>query len=244
MSPEQREGRPASIKSDLYGVGMILREMLTGERPSPSEPLRVLPSGAHRDLDRRHDAIVLSLTADSPDERPTDAFAARRTLTALSWPDTIERAARHTESVRPPSMHPRAGRLSMEGNRAIDTFLDRPVEVFPLDPEALARAQAFAKAEHPALQRVLRVARAEDQIWCDAPPGMSPVSVLSPAQGNALREALALLHSAGIVHGHVDREHVRVDDQGGVTLRFSPREDPRATIDTDRLALAALSDLR
>jgi hypothetical protein len=73
---------------------------------------------------------------------------------------------------------------------------------------------------------------------------MALVSVLSPAQGNALRDALALIHSAGIVHGHIDREHVRVDEEGGVTLRFDPAEDPRATIDTDRLALAALVDQR
>jgi eukaryotic-like serine/threonine-protein kinase len=33
MSPEQREGRPATVRSDLYGVGAILLEMLTGERP-------------------------------------------------------------------------------------------------------------------------------------------------------------------------------------------------------------------
>jgi serine/threonine-protein kinase len=244
MSPEQREGRPASIKSDLYGVGMILREMLTGERPQPNEPLRVLPSGAHRDLDRRHDKIVLSLTAENPDDRPADAFAARRALTALPWPQTIERAALRTEVARAPSEHPRALRLAHNGSRFVDTFLDRSVEVFPLDDSSLVRAQAFARAEHPALQRVLRVDRGESQIWFDEPRGMALVSVLSPAQGNALRDALALIHSAGIVHGHIDREHVRVDDEGGVTLRFDPAEDPRATIDTDRLALAALVDQR
>ena len=244
MSPEQREGRPASIKSDLYGVGMILREMLTGERPMANEPLRVLPSGAHRDLDRRHDAIVLSLTADAPEGRPTDAFAARRALTALPWPSTIERAALRTEVVRAPSEHPRAGRIARVGARTMDTFLDRPVEVFALDTPSLVRAQAFARAEHPALQRVLRVDRPASEIWFGEPRGMALVSVLSPAQGNALREALALLHSAGVVHGHIDREHVRVDEEGGVILRFEPHEDPRATIDTDRLALAALVDHR
>ncbi len=244
MSPEQREGRPASIKSDLYGVGMILREMLTGERPQANEPLRVLPSGAHRDLDRRHDAIVLSLTADAPEDRPADAFAARRTLTALPWPSTIERAALRAEVARAPSEHPRAGRVAHVGARVMDTFLDRPVEVFPLDTPSLVRAQAFARAEHPALQRVLRVDRPASEIWFDEPRGMALVSVLSPAQGNALREALALLHSAGVVHGHIDRDHVRVDEEGGVILRFEPHEDPRATIDTDRLALASLVDLR
>ena len=35
MSPEQREGRPATAESDIYAVGAILFEMLTGERPGP-----------------------------------------------------------------------------------------------------------------------------------------------------------------------------------------------------------------
>ena len=240
MSPEQREGRPASIKSDLYGVGMILREMLTGERPQPTEPLRVLPSGAHRDLDRRHDAVVLALTADNPEDRPADAFSTRRALTALRWPQTIERAALRTEAKRAPSEHPRGGRLDEREGRVVDTFLDRAIEVFPLDDGSLSRAKAFARAEHVALQRVLRVDRVGASIWFAHPSGMPPVAALSPAQGNALREALALLHSAGMVHGFIDHDHVRTDELGGVTLRFSPHGDPRATIDTDRLALAAL----
>jgi serine/threonine-protein kinase len=240
MSPEQREGRPASIKSDLYGAGMILREMLTGERPSPSEPLRVLPSGAHRDLDRRHDAVVLALTADNPDDRPADAFAARRALTALTWPSTIERAALRTEAKRAPSEHPRGLRVETKDGHTVDTFLDRAVEIFPLDEGSLSRAQAFARADHVALQRVLRVDRAAAEIWFAEARGMPPVAELSPAQANALREALALLHSSGVVHGHVDREHVHTDEVGGVTLRFSPHGDARATIDTDRLALATL----
>jgi serine/threonine-protein kinase len=240
MSPEQREGRPASIKSDLYGAGMILREMLTGERPSPTDPLRLLPSGAHRDLDRRHDAVVLALTADDPDARPADAFAARRALTALVWPSTIERAALRPEAQRAPSEHPRGMRTIENGGHTIDTFLDRMVEIFPLDEGSLSRAQAFARADHIALQRVLRVDRAAAEIWFAEPKGMAPVAELSPAQANALREALALLHSSGVVHGHIDRDHVRVDELGGVVLRFSPHGDARGTIDTDRLALASL----
>ncbi len=46
MSPEQRLGRPASIASDLYGVGVLLAELLTGVAPpgpvegSPRPPAR------------------------------------------------------------------------------------------------------------------------------------------------------------------------------------------------------------
>jgi eukaryotic-like serine/threonine-protein kinase len=33
MSPEQRAGRPATVRSDVFGVGAILLEMLTGQKP-------------------------------------------------------------------------------------------------------------------------------------------------------------------------------------------------------------------
>ena len=74
MSPEQREGRPATVKSDLFGVGAILWEMLTGERPEATPPpdvssgLRAKRWTAGAACDRaasiaisarRHDAVVV-----------------------------------------------------------------------------------------------------------------------------------------------------------------------------------------
>src|SRR5262245_17842889 len=52
MSPEQRLGRPATIASDLYAVGAILYELLTGAAANPpvAGQLDPLPSTCHPDL--------------------------------------------------------------------------------------------------------------------------------------------------------------------------------------------------
>jgi eukaryotic-like serine/threonine-protein kinase len=244
MSPEQREGRPASVKSDLYGVGALLWEMLTGERPQAgigSVTLRTRPSGVHRDLDPAHDAVVLSLLAQDPTGRPENAFAARRALGALRWPDTLERAA-PLPAPGPKSERPAAGRLMpAPGGGFLDTWLGRQVVCVALDDAMLARASAFARADHPALQPVLRVDRETSQIWLAAARGGPAAGKLSAEQGATLREALERLHALGEVHGQVDAEHVRVDEDGTVTLAFAPPPGATMTADLDRLALARLT---
>jgi eukaryotic-like serine/threonine-protein kinase len=244
MSPEQREGRAASVRSDLYGVGALLWEMLTGERPdarSSGSTMRTRPSGVHRDLDTQHDDLVLTFLAADPEGRPEDAFAARRALGSLRWPSTIELAAAPRVE-RPRSEHPAAIRLSRSPDGTpTDVWLDRRVVTLELDPATLARASVFARADHPALQAVLRVDRTDRSIWLAAPRGTRLPGRLSPAQAATLRDALTRLHAIGEVHGQVDPAHVIVDETGAVILTFSPAPDVTATADLDRLALARLS---
>jgi serine/threonine-protein kinase len=244
MSPEQREGRPASVRSDLYGVGAMLWEMLTGERPDASSSgatLRTRPSGVHRDLDTRHDTLVLSLLAADPAGRPDDAFAARRALGALKWPNTIDRVA-PPRVERQKSEHPTALRLApQDDGTAMDRWIDRRVVTLDLDARTHARASAFARADHPALQAVLRVDRAGETIWLAAPRGAALNGKLNATQAATLRDALVRLHEIGETHGSVDPEHVIVDENGGVILAFTASPDPTATADLDRIGLARLS---
>lgn len=267
MSPEQREGRPATVRSDLFGVGAILWEMLTGERPEakaagssafgeiderspPSSGLanaaageRIRPSGVHRDLDARHDAVVFALVDEDPTKRFENAFEARRALGALRWPSTIERVAAPRTPRKIVTERPSGMRLSADDSGAeIDQWLGRRVVSVPLDARMLARASLFARADHPALQAVLRVDRESRAIWLAAPRGAPLVGKLTPEQATALREATTRLHELGEAHGAIDPAHVFVDDAGNVTLAFAPPPGPTATFDLDRLALAKLEN--
>ncbi len=241
MSPEQRAGHPATVRSDLYAVGAILWEMLTGEKPDVVEAtLRTRPSGVHRDLDARHDDVVLSLLAADPAARPDGAFAARRALGGLAWPHTIELAGPRPEG-GPKSVHPAAGRLTPIGPSTYrDEWLDRTVVCVPLSPATLARASEFARAEHPALQTVLRVDREGGAVWLARIAGERLAGRLGEADAAAVRDALARLHELGVVHGSVDRDHVFVDEVQGVTLAFAESKGPLATPDLDRIGLARL----
>jgi ABC-type phosphate/phosphonate transport system substrate-binding protein len=80
MSPEQAEGKPPSAAADIYGLGVILYELLTGRRPfeaaRPVEVLRkvieeepVAPQLINRAVDRDLATICLKCLDKNPTRR-------------------------------------------------------------------------------------------------------------------------------------------------------------------------------
>jgi eukaryotic-like serine/threonine-protein kinase len=240
MSPEQREGRPATLRSDLFAVGVMLREMLTGEGPTPDGAPGRQPSHAHRELDDRHDAVVDRMTARDPQQRPVDATEAREMLAALPWPSRSAAGGARRSSDGDATGLEMPERIEPARNGVVlDRWTGRRVERLALTDRALVRARAFALADHDALQFIWRVDAPGHAIWLEeleAPPLRRP---LTPAERARLRSALDALHGTGGVHGRVDAGHVALAPRG-VVLRFDPDHDITATPTLDVLALARL----
>ena len=80
MSPEQLQSKPVTFHSDMYSLGVVLYELLTGRRPFLAENMQALmdkiiklspvpPSELRRDLPREIDAVVLRAMKKSPAQR-------------------------------------------------------------------------------------------------------------------------------------------------------------------------------
>lgn len=262
MSPEQKLGQPASIQSDIYGVGAVLYELLTGLAPAPlSDGASIpLPSGRNPDLGPAHDAIVRALLSEGAAGRPPDAFEARRILLSCAWPDRLPKAQNKANEGHVPSVpaaspsapeDERLGPSRDEGAdtrdgavRRFDTWTGRDVLVLPLDAGRLALGQAFARAAHPALATVLRADPAASELWISAPRGRAlsdAPRAIPPGALARLREAVAALHQAQGAHGHIDLEHLYMYE-GELCLAFprGPAGEDAAQRDLEALEKLAM----
>jgi len=127
IAPEYAEGAPAGPLGDLYALGVVLYEMLTGTMPFDSRgaallvaPLReapVKPSVRTEGIPAEVEELVLRLIARQPGDRPRDAFAV---VDALG--DILRRLS---GSARPPSPDDDEGRPSL-----VTTLAEGPAASF------------------------------------------------------------------------------------------------------------------
>ncbi len=76
MSPEQGQGKPADVRNDLYSLGVMFYEMLTGTKPfHAASPAGIVSQHIHAEIPRlprglrRYQGLVDRLMAKNPEER-------------------------------------------------------------------------------------------------------------------------------------------------------------------------------
>lgn len=82
LAPEVLAGERATTAADLYGLGVVLYELLTGRRPQPSAADAAPPSPRlfRPDIPVVLDAIAVRLLAAKPSDRPASATVAADAL--------------------------------------------------------------------------------------------------------------------------------------------------------------------
>jgi serine/threonine-protein kinase len=239
MAPEQRRGEPATARSDLYAVGVLLAEMLGVQADVDGARASVCfdPTGALTEL-------LVAMLAPDPEARPAAAAPLCAALRAVR-PDDGARLPPAPRSVPPPSSaRPSAGaRRTPLDDGARDRLLERDEAWVAFDDPRRALIEVLATVLEPALPRVLG---ADAQRGCFRIEAFAATAEnvagtsLAPSDVAALLRALECLHAAGVAHGAVAYS-LRATPRGVVLALPPKRAIESASASDDREAVVRLA---
>ncbi len=152
MSPEQAHGRPADRRADIYSLGAMAYELLTGKPPFAGPSIEILtqhvetmpaaPSTLRAEIPAWLDAVVLRALAKNPDDRFVTVYRFIEALRdgASSGRIMGRTTAQSMPSIQPPAPAPRPRVGAAKTGDDFDPDPDHPASA----PLAMAALKAGA----------------------------------------------------------------------------------------------------
>jgi len=153
LSPEQARGESVDARSDVYSLGCVLYEILTGEPPFTGDsPVAVAyqhvredpvpPSRRHEGISAALDAVVLKALAKNPENRYQTAAEMRADLVRVHNGEPPEAPKVFTDAERTSLLAPSGGHGGRGGHPRTDPSPRQPLGGADTDEERLAGSVA------------------------------------------------------------------------------------------------------
>jgi len=170
MSPEMIQGKTIDPRTDLYSLGVVFYEVLTGESPFVAEQVvQIISKVIHTnpaplymqrpDIPHSLERVIMRLMMKEPDQRYTSA---QEVLNELAGESGDETQALSVEVLEPKMTPPS---LLKSIVRSSSSVLPRPETVeSPIDEEKLLSLNEDSEQVHPLTQELLLYASTEDVV--------------------------------------------------------------------------------